>query len=245
MACHFDRPVPVEIDRHDAGVRTNRRKGAMIGQARFTYTDEDMIATQRAGLTAVRWRDLLIVYFGFVVFLSALLAGLNAAYGTRGAPTDPVFVIVAPAAIIVFTFGLLFFVTARNHGRQVLRGNRLRFSWDGDEVGGEHAWVWDGGELHMRSERGRADLPWASVGAWLDAPEVLVLLPSGVRAFSLWPGQALAAGWQDAPKVFLFPFGGHALTLPKRALAAGDANHLVDVLRTAGVRQRRRFGLST
>jgi hypothetical protein len=89
----------------------------MIGQAGFTYTDEDMIATQRAGLTAVRWRDLLIVYLGLAVLPSALLAGLDAAYRTRGAPADPVFVVVAPAAIIVVIFGLLFFVTARTGGR--------------------------------------------------------------------------------------------------------------------------------
>lgn len=217
----------------------------MIGQARFTYTDDDMIATQRAGLTAVRWRDLMIVYSVLVAFLIALLAGLNAAYGTRSAPAAPVFVIVVPALTLVFAFGLLFFGTARKYGRQVLHGDRSRFSWDGDEVGGEHTWVWDVNALHMYSEHGRADLPWASVGAWVNAPEVLVLLPSGERAFTLLPSLALAEGWQDAPKVFLFPFGGHALTLPKRVLAARDADHLVGALRAAGVQEWRRFGLPT
>jgi hypothetical protein len=219
----------------------------MIGQARFTYTDEDMIATQRAGWTwYAHWRNFLIAYAGIAVFESALLAGLNAAYGTRAAPSEPVFVIVGSAALTVLIFGALF-VSARNHGRQVLRSNGLlggnfAWAWDGSELGGEHTWAWDEDELHMRNERGRADLSWTSVGAWLDAPEVLLLYPSGGRAFTL-PERVLAAGWQDAPKSLIFPFGGHAVTLPKRALAAGDAGRLADVLRTAGARERRRFGV--
>jgi hypothetical protein len=92
----------------------------------------------------------------------------------------------------------------------------------------------------MRNERGRADLSWTSVGAWLDAP--LLLFPSGALAFTL-PERVLAAGWQNAPKLLIVPFGGHAVTLPKRALAAGDAGRLVEVPRTAGARERRRFGL--
>ena len=115
--------------------------------------------------------------------------------------------------------------------------------WNGDALGGEHTWAWDADELHMQSERGRADLSWTFVSAWLDAPEVLLLYPAGGRPFSV-PGRTLAAGWSGSPKVFLFPFGGYALALPKRALAAGDAGRLVDVLRTTGAQERRRFGLN-
>jgi hypothetical protein len=149
-----------------------------------------MIATQRAGWTwYAHWRNFLIAHVGIAVFESALLAGLNTAYGTRAAPSEPVFVIVGSAALTVLIFGALF-VSARNHGRQVLRSNGLHggnfaWAWDGSELGGEHTWAWDEDELHMRNERGRADLSWTSVGAWLDAPEVLLLFPSGGRAFTL------------------------------------------------------------
>jgi hypothetical protein len=213
----------------------------MIDQARFTYTDEDMVATQLAGWAwCAHWRNLLVVCVAIGVFEGAVLAGLNAAYGTRIVPADAVFVIATSAALTVLLFGLLL-LNARTHGRRVLRA-RPRWSWDGDESGGEHTWAWNGDGLRISGEHKRTDLSWSTVGAWLNAPKVLLLFPAGGRAFSL-PKSTLAAGWQDAPKVFLLPFGGYAIALPKRALAAGDANRLLDTLRASGVPERRRFGL--
>jgi hypothetical protein len=200
-----------------------------------------MVATQRAGWAwYAHWRNLLIAFAAIAIFETAILAALNAFYGTKSNPADPLFVIAASAALTVFLCGLLF-LTARSHARQVLhKGQRL--PWDGAYLGGEQAWNWDGDELHMRHQCGCADLSWASVGAWLDAPEVLLLFPLGGRPFGL-PEPGLAAGWLHAPKVFLFPFGGNAVSMPKRVLAAGDAGRLADMLRSEGVPERRRFGL--
>ena len=212
----------------------------MINQARFTYTEEDMVATQRAGwMWCAYWRNILSVCLMIAIFEGAVLAGLNAAYGTRIVSADAVFVFAAAAALTILLFGLLL-LNARTHGQRVLNATP-RWLWDGDELGGEHAWTWDGDGLHISGEHRRADLSWSTVGAWLDAPKVLLLFPVGGRAFKL-PKPALAAGWQDAPKVFLPPFGGYALALPKRALAAGDADRLLDMLRASGVWERR-FGL--
>ena len=208
----------------------------MIGQARFTYTDQDMVATQRAGwLWCMRWRNLSIAFVAIVAFTEAVLLGLNAAYGTRSAPADTLFVILASGAETVLLAGLLY-VVARNHGRQVLHSNHA-LAWNGDALGGAHVWAWDATALHLQHEQNHTDLAWPSVGGWLETPEVLLIFPPGSRPFSV-PEPALAAGWKRAPKVFLYPFGGFALTLPKRALAAGDVGGLLDVLRAAGARER-------
>ena len=62
----------------------------MIGQAQFTYTDKDMIATQRAGWSwFARWRNLPIAYVGIVIFTGALFAGLDARFGGAGRPARP------------------------------------------------------------------------------------------------------------------------------------------------------------
>ena len=192
----------------------------MIGQAQFTYTDKDMIATQRAGWSwFARWRNLPIAYVGIVIFTSALFAGLDARSGAPAGRPDHVAVIFGSAVETILLFGLIFWAADRQ-GREVLQSRKLGMPWNGDALGGEHTWAWDADELHMQSERGRADLAWTFVSAWLDAPEVLLLYPAGGRPFSV-PGRTLTAGWSDSPKVFLFPFGGYALALPKRALAAG------------------------
>jgi hypothetical protein len=209
---------------------------AMIGQARFTYTDNDMIAAQRAGWRrCASGRNLLVAFVGFAIFEGAVLAGLNAVYGTRARATDLLFVIIGSAALTLFLFGL-FFVIAGNHGRRVLRAHHA-FAWNGDELGGEHLWSWNADQVHIRGDRARADLAWTAVGAWRNAPDILLLFPSGAGPFQI-STPALAAGWKDAPKVFLYPFGGHALALPKRALAAEDAHRLVALLQTSGARNR-------
>lgn len=213
----------------------------MTGQARFTYTDADMVSTQRAGWTwYARWRHVVIAYLVVVAGNISFLAGLNAAYGTRSVPSDPTFVILGSVPETALLFGLML-LGARKHGRQVLR-SRVAGAWSGRDLGGEHAWAWNRDGLHLDGERGRADLAWTSVGAWLDAPKVLLLYPSGGRAYSL-PEPVLAAGWRTAPKLLIFPFGGYALALPKRAMPAGQAEGFAELLRAAGVRERRRFGL--
>ena len=154
----------------------------MIGQARFTYTDQDMVATQRAGwLWCMRWRNLSIAFVAIVAFTEAVLLGLNAAYGTRSAPADTLFVILASGAETVLLAGLLY-VVARNHGRQVLHSNHA-LAWNGDALGGAHVWAWDATALHLQHEQNHTDLAWPSVGGWLETPEVLLLFPSGSRPF--------------------------------------------------------------
>ena len=213
----------------------------MIGQTSFTYTDKDMVAAQRAGwMWFARWRNWAIAYIGLVVFNIATLAGLNAWFGTRPVPSDPYAVIIGSAGETGLVFGLLFWV-AQTQGRAVLRSRKPGLPWNGDELGGEQAWAWDGDGLHIRHDRGRADLAWTAVGAWLESPAVLLLFPAGGRAFSL-PEPVRAAGWRDAPKIFIYPGSGFALALPKRALAADDATRLVEMLRSAGVPERPRFG---
>jgi hypothetical protein len=200
-----------------------------------------MIATQVAGWAwCAHWLNLLVVCVAIAVFEGAVLAGLNAAYGTRIVPADAVFVTVASVALTVLLFGLLL-LNAWSHGRRVLRA-QPRWPWDGDEPGGEHVWSWNGDGLRISGEHRCAYLSWSTVGACLDAPRVLLLFPAEGRAFTL-PKATLVAGWQDVPKVFLTPFGGYALALPKRALAPGDADRLLDMLRASAVRERRWFGL--
>ena len=213
----------------------------MIGQARFIYTDKDMIAAQRAGwMWFARRRNWAIAYVALVAINIAILAGLNAWFGTRPVPADPYAVIIGSAGETVLVFGLLLWV-AWAQGRAVLRSGTQGLPWNGDALDGEQAWAWDRDGLHISRERGRADLAWTTVGAWLEAPAVLLLFPAGGRPFSL-PEPVRAAGWQDAPKIFIYPSGGFALALPKRAFATDDASRLVDMLRGAGAQERRRFG---
>lgn len=179
----------------------------MIGEARFTYTNADMIAMQYAWWTgAARWQSFLLTWAIILTAYLVLFAGIAVATGQKdGFEAVKVALVLAPVVTVaLFGVGLVLVPVL---GRRALRENRL--------IGGEYHWSWDETALHIDSERGHVNIPWGLLAGWLDAPKVVLL-------------------YQSRRLVF---------TLPKRALAVGEVDRLVALLREQSVRERKRFGL--
>lgn len=170
----------------------------MMTDIRFTFTEQDLIAAQRAWWTGVaRWQA--FVGVAMVIWLGCAIGFTAAAWSGGGAAPYVLIATVLPIAICLSagSFAAVYVLTPRR-ARKAFREHKA--------LAGEYILSWTSAALSVRAPMGSSDLPWGVFLCWLDGPETLLLYQSR-NLFNAVPKRVLPAGACNEIKTYLVAAG--------------------------------------
>ncbi|EIZ80209.1 hypothetical protein WSK_1243 [Novosphingobium sp. Rr 2-17] len=155
---------------------------------RFTFTEDDLVAAQRAWWTGVaRWQ----AYLGVVLVIWLGCASVFTVAAWSGGGSPPYILIAAMVPIALCISAALFalgFVQIPRRARKAFREHKA--------LAGEYAISVTSDTLAVRAPMGSNDLPWNVFLCWLDGPETLLLYQNR-NLFNAVPKRALPPGASD------------------------------------------------
>jgi hypothetical protein len=184
-----------------------------LGETLLRYTEKDIIAAQRAW-----WMGSASYQYVLKIALAisiVYIVLMVAIPEVTGSDSSATvsFLAIEIAVAIAMAFAATFLIFAISY---VLTPWRARRGFRENKLlQDEMRWHWDSEALQMTSPQANARIPWGMFHAWLDGAET-VLLYQNQQLFH---------------------------PLPKRLLAPGDIETIIQNLVVAGVKERKRFGL--
>lgn len=161
-----------------------------MGNARYTCTEGDMIAAQRAWwMGAARWQTVSTTAAAIGILYAAIVA-FALQQGRQGWSwvdlIQEVLMIAVPAAIAVTAILLLVgYLKVARVARRDFREHKV--------MQGEFRVDWDDQAITIEHPSGKGVLPWTVFHGWLEAQDMLLLYQTR-RLFNFLPKRALPEG---------------------------------------------------